>query len=254
MCHIPCMNTSNTTGFPGATIRAGSHIVKPHSGWPIHILSVKLVMFCIESCTREDWFWNELFPSSNLVSLVIHQCEMWVLKLTISFSFFFLFDLVSLLPTHKEYRFSQIGGGEPEQLPIKPSLSVGLIPKVRNKKACSKSLELNKLRKYLMLRNSSDGWQALHRLAKDKRPNASITYPRALNRRGGFTTTGKQEAITVRWTKRLITGYYSVAIKVERLAKEKKNLIFKNSLTYFWKCWATSSSEAFPKRLLLRIW
>lgn len=168
--------------------------------------------------------------------------------------FFFLFDLASLLPTHKEYPFSQIGGGEPEQLPTKPSLSVGLIPKMRNKKACSKSLELNKLRKYLMLRNSSDGWQALHRLAKDKRLNTSITYPRALNRRGEFTTTGKQEAITVRWTKRLITGYYSVAIKVEILAKEKNNLILKNSSTYFWKCWATSSSEAFPKRLLLRIW
>lgn len=56
MCHIPCMSTSNTAGFPGATIRAGSRIVKPRSGWTIHILSVKLVMFCIESCTREDWF------------------------------------------------------------------------------------------------------------------------------------------------------------------------------------------------------
>jgi len=51
---------------------------------------------------------------SPLENFVINQCE-------ISLFFFILSDLATLLTTHKEYPFSQTGGGEPEQLPIKPS-------------------------------------------------------------------------------------------------------------------------------------
>lgn len=65
-------------------------------------------------------------------------------------------------------------------------------------------------------------------LAKDKRLNTSITCSRDLNRRvTGFSTSGKQGAITVRWTERLITGCHSIAIKIERPVKEKKNGSFK---------------------------
>lgn len=54
LCHIPSMNTSSTTAFPGASSQVASHITRPHSGWPIHIISVKLVGFSIQSYTGED--------------------------------------------------------------------------------------------------------------------------------------------------------------------------------------------------------
>lgn len=40
--HIPCTKASNTTAFPGANTQIGSDIVKPHTGQPIHIFSLKL--------------------------------------------------------------------------------------------------------------------------------------------------------------------------------------------------------------------
>lgn len=134
MGHIPCTTTSNTTAFPRAPAQAGSHTVKPRSAWPVRVPSVQSVLCCIESCTKEDRLWNELFPSSNLISwlgnFVINRCEMWVLEFTISL-FFPLSSWVSLLPTPRDHPFSQIGGHEPEQLPAEPSLAVGLTPKTR---------------------------------------------------------------------------------------------------------------------------
>lgn len=54
LCQIPSMNTSSTTAFPGATSQVASHIIRPHSGCPIHTISVKLVVFSIQSCAGED--------------------------------------------------------------------------------------------------------------------------------------------------------------------------------------------------------
>lgn len=183
------MSTSNSITFPAATTEVGLITAKPRSGWPIHILSVKLVMFSIEYCFREDWVWNDLFPYSNLFGFPSLPGT-WSSGL--GFFWFFVFF------------FNTFNYPLPEQLPVKPSLSVGLILKLKSKKDYSKPLGLNKLRKYIMLRNSSHGWEALHSLVKDKNLNTSIIYPRAL-KRCHFTATGKQGATSVRWTERLIS-------------------------------------------------
>lgn len=163
-----------------------------HTGWFNYCKTMQWLAHSYTFCQASDvLYWillygrlrlKCLFPYSNLVGFPFSPCHL--------FWFFFLTFNYPL--------------GQPEQCPVKLSLSSGLLPKVKSKKACSKPLGLNKLRKYFMLRNSSHGWQSLHSLAKNKKLNTSITYPRAL-KRCHFTTTGKQVAIAVRWTERLIS-------------------------------------------------
>lgn len=197
------MSTSRSTAFPAATTQVSLIIVKPCSGWPIHKLSVKLVMFCIEYCFREDWVWNYLFCNSNLAGLPFSP---W---LGPCFFLFFFFSFNYPL-------------GQPEQLPVKPSLSVDLIPKLKSKKDYSKPLDLNKLRNYIMLRNSSHGWQSLHNLVKFKNLNTSVTYPRALSRDVTSLPLGNKEQLLSDEQKDWSVGCYSVAIKVKTTKVKKK--------------------------------
>lgn len=141
-CHIPCRSTSNSPAFPAATVQVGLMIAEPCSGWPIHTPSVKLAMLCIKYCFREDWVWNYLLCNSNLAGFPFNS---WLgpCHLLICFSFFIFTFNYPL--------------GWPEQLPVKPSLSVGLIPQLKSKKDLSKPPGLNTLRKYIMLRNSAHG-------------------------------------------------------------------------------------------------
>lgn len=119
--------------------------------WSAHSYILSQAVFRIGSYTKEVWFWMSCSLAITLFgNSVISQDEMQILWFVLSF-FFFLSHLALLLTTCKEYHASPTGEGEPEQL---PTLSVGLIPKMWNKKASSKPLGLNTLRKYVM-RNSS---------------------------------------------------------------------------------------------------